>query len=165
MANTFDILDKELLTSGQAGITFAAIPQTYNDLVIIVSAQSNQSSIVRSYNILPNGTSLISGRRMGDESGAIYTDTGTSCYLPGQDVTSTNFFSGGYIYISDYTNTTRGKMVDMQSFLENNNNNAGQMVGSGVYNSNLAITSIDINIGLGSFMPNSNFYLYGIKKS
>jgi len=164
MANTYYLLDTKSLTTSQSSITFSAIPQTYTDLQIIVSARSDQNGVVRAFKVQPNGTDIIAGRRLGDETG-VYQDTTVSAYLPGTGVSSSNIFGGAEIWIHDYTNTGRGKPVFSHSVVENNASANGQSVIAGIYDSSTAVTSLSLAITLGNFVANSNFYLYGIKKS
>lgn len=164
MANTYYLLDTKTLTASQSSITFSDIPQTYNDLQIIVSARSDQNGIARAFKVQPNGTDAIAGRRLGDETG-VYQDTTVSAYLPGTGVSSANCFGGAEIWIHDYTNTGRGKPIFIHSVVENNASANAHSVIAAVYDSSTAITSLSLAITLGNFVANSNFYLYGIKKS
>lgn len=164
MANTYYLLDTKLLTTSQSSITFSGISQAYTDLQIIVSARSDQSGVVRAFKVQPNGTDAIAGRRLGDETG-VYADTGVNVYLPGTGVSDGNIFGGAEIWIHDYTNTSRGKIIFSHSIVENNATSNGQAVIASVYDSNSAVTSLSLAITLGNFVANSNFYLYGIKKS
>jgi hypothetical protein len=152
-------------SGGAATIDFNSIPATYTDLLIKVSARSDQVNVVRSFNVKPNGTN-ITARRLGAEGNpfAVYSDTTVSLYIPGTDATA-NTFGNTEIYIPNYTSSTTNKSLSIDASSENNATSAGLSFTAGLYSSITAITSVSLSINLGLFTEHSTAYLYGVSNA
>lgn len=150
-------------SGGVASIDFLNIPQTYTDLVIKVSARSDQSGVNRSFKIQPNATDTTAIRAGSEQSPVVtYSDTGISFYLPGAGATA-SIFGNTEIYIPNYTSNVNYKSISTDSVNENNATDAGLMFSAGLYSSGVPITSIRLLINLGVFVQNTSAHLYGIK--
>lgn len=166
MANTFFLLKQETLASAQAAVEFTDIPQTYTDLVAIVSARSDQSGINRSFRVSTNGNNPVGAMTLGDENASLYTGSGyNTCYLAGSD-TNGNLFSATEFNVYDYTNSTGSKNIHFRTANPNPSTTAyGTAYTSAYYSSSTPITSMKFTITLGNFVAGSSFYLYGIKNT
>ena len=166
MPTTYEAIATVTVGSGGASsMDFTSIPSTYTDLLIKVSARSNQTNVVRSFNVKPNSTD-ITARRLGAEGSpfAAYSDTTISVYIPASGATS-DTFGNCEIYIPNYASSTTYKSLSIDTTTENNGTSSGLSLQAGLYSSNTAITSVALVINLGLFVQHSTATLYGIKNS
>ena len=161
--NTYTALATLTLTGSDSSITFASIPSTYRDLIVVCNFQNS-------------GTASASRLQMNGDTGGNYngvwaTGTGsaansssesnqTSARLFGASVGPANTFSNlGIIQIMDYSATDKHKTVLTRYGA------AGtevQMTASR-YASTSAITSVTVFDILGqTYQTGSTFSLYGI---
>lgn len=166
MANTYTLIASNTVGSGGvSSVTFSSIPATYTDLLLNISARSDQSGVNRSFKVQPNATDITAKRLGAEQSPMItYSDSGISLYLPGTGATASTF-GNTYTYIPNYASSTTYKSLSADSVNENNGTDAGLMLLAGLYSSNTAITSLVCTINAGNFVQYSTFYLYGIKNS
>jgi hypothetical protein len=165
MANTFFLIKQETLVSAQAAVEFTDIPQTYTDLVAIVSGRSNQNGTNRGFVVSTNNNNPTGAMTLGDENASLYTGVYTGCYLAGSD-TDGNLFSATEFNVYDYTNSTRSKNIYFRTANPNPSVSAyGTAYTAAYYSSNSPITSMKFTITLGSFVAGSSFYLYAIKNT
>ena len=169
MANTMTKLGSFTVpTNGQtASIVFSSIPQTYTDLLVIVSARDTGS----------NGSAVAGGISFNGSTGNLYTNTvlryGPSSfrsgglgsaysYMTGGGLTANNFASTTH-YIPSYTTSTY-KQIITDSFAESN---TATFDSANISVASLAqiaapITSISITYGQSGFALNTEVTLYGI---
>jgi hypothetical protein len=169
MANTYTLIDKTTLTGTQSSITFTSIPNTFTDLVVLLSVRSNRSFTNDSLGIKPNGsTSNRSGRTLlGDGSSASSTTTTEEiayAALTGGTATS-NTFSNIAIYCPNYT-SSNFKSMSADGVMENNATFSGSSLNAFLWSNTAAITSLEFTSATGnSFVSGCTAYLYGIKNS
>jgi len=172
MANTYTLINSTSLSSSAASVTFSAIPATYDDLVLQISARSdNASNTTNIYVTLSGDTGSNYSETLvrGDGSNA-YSD-GFSNITPffrslqavGDSATS-NTFSSVELYFPKYT-TSANKPASFFSITENNATAASLRAGAGLWRNSSAITSILIEQIGSNFKSGSTFWLYGIKNS
>lgn len=155
----------ETKTLGTAGssISFADIPQTFTDLLVVSSLRGDQNANNGFTNIgFNSSTSNFSTRFLqGDGSGAA-SSTGTRgiAYLSNAFYTS-NTFDSTNVYISNYTGSTN-KSFSAESVVENNATLGWQFMVAGLWSNTVAITSIQITPNTGNFIAGSTISLYGI---
>jgi hypothetical protein len=165
MANTFFLINQKTLDSAQAAVEFTDIPQTYSDLVAIVSGRSNQNGTNRGFVVSANNNNPTGAMTLGDENASLYTGVYTGCYLAGSDTTA-NLFAATEFNVYDYTNSTRSKNIYFRTVNPNPSTSAyGAAYTAAYYASNTPITSMKFTITLGNFVAGSSFYLYGIKNT
>ena len=163
---TYSLIQSQTLGSASATVTFSSVPQTFTDLVLVISnwnGQTNWNPAFRfnsdsgtNYSVTTlegNGTSALTDRRTNDTSmqmGAKLAASG------GTD--PCNFI----FHIMDYANTTTYKSV-----VGRGNYYAGTYPGAGSYiglwRSTAAISTLAITIGSGTQQAGSTFKLYGIE--
>jgi hypothetical protein len=154
---TYSLIQSQTLGSNQSTVTFSSIPQTFTDLVLVISGVASASidlrytfnsdsgsNYSRSY-LVGNGTSAISGR---DSS---------LTYLPISALETTQGMS--IVSICDYSNTTTFKTALGRTGAASAFTNA--IVGT--WRSTSAINSITITTSSGTISTGSNFKLYGIE--
>jgi hypothetical protein len=83
MANTYTLIESQVLGSSAASVTFSSIPATYTDLVLKVSVRSNRAAGFDNIDIRFNGDSasnysrtIISGN--GEEVSSSRTSSGSN---------------------------------------------------------------------------------------
>jgi hypothetical protein len=158
------VIQHQELASSQASITFSSIPQTYTDLVLLVSARNTvanyySDTVVTLNNQTSSTTKVLYGL---SGSSASYTATdGTNLYTPGTTATA-NTFGNTQIYFPNYT-LTGTKSTSFESVTENNSANYIIAIGAGsVTNGTNPINTITISLAGGSFTQYSTATLYGI---
>jgi hypothetical protein len=175
MPSTYTLISSNVLASSASSVTFSAIPGTYTDLVVRISARSddssNNSNSIRLYfngntgtvysftRILSDGTTVTSYRTPanGDE---LYFNNGIN------SATSTaSTFSNAEIYISNYTSSNNKSVAGFQ-VTEKNTAASYMGITAGLAQITSAITSMEVTLNPGqSYVSGSSFYLYGIKNS
>jgi hypothetical protein len=169
MANTYFALAKSVITTNTASITFASIPQTYTDLLIVISARCNGGVIGSWYTMRFNGQNTnynnvyILGSGAAATSATSTTSIMANQVIPGTSATA-NTFSNVQIYLPSYTGN-KYKNVGTSAVGENNATTAYIYAGYGISSNTAATASIEIDCDGYSFVSGSRFDLYGIKNS
>lgn len=168
MPDTYTLLEKVTVgAAGASSITFTNIPQTYTDLVVKISARTD-NSISSWLVVAPNGsTSNLTNIRFegygpsGTGSGTL--STGFQGYLPAADYTA-NTFGTMDIYIPNYTSANQ-KSMSTDNAPENNSSSEWYVNMTALRWANTsAITSLAFNSQAGNLVQHSTFYLYGVAK-
>lgn len=167
---TYELIEAKTLTTTTASITFSSIPNTYTDLLLYIS--SRNSDIYNEVHFRFNGDTAndYSGRNLyGNGSSAISSNSSSISSLQNVTVQSVsgqtaNTFGNIQLYIHNYL-LGNYKSITADGVQENFGSSAQAMIGAGLYADTAAITSIQAFPSVGSFVANSNFYLYGIKNS
>lgn len=175
MANTYTLITSQTLGSNTATITLSSIPQTYNDLQLILTAGNDTVGTIF---VRANGssTAVYNGSWMygtGSGSTAINydnNDNGYRGYGGAQSGTalSNGFLAANRIYIGNYSSTTRNKPMEWINEQSSNVTNNGLTgLGYNVWKNNTAISSLTI-VGLsdlGLMTTGTSVALYGIKNT
>jgi hypothetical protein len=163
MTNTYTPLATLTLTGGDSSITFASIPNTYRDLIIVCNFQmSGVSSATRlqvnldggaNYNgvgMVGNGSAASSGSESGQTSARIF----------GASLGPSNTFNNlGIIQLFDYATTDRHKTV-LTRYGASTTDIQAQ---ASRWASTAAINSVTIFDVLGqTYQAGSTFSLYGV---
>ena len=170
MANTYQLISSNVLSSSAASVTFSSIPATFTDLVLRISARSDQASTTSGLKIVFNGTNTGSFTQLqGDGTGAAAASASGNAFqrigtIDGNTATS-NTFSSQEVYIPNYTSST-AKPFSTFSVQEDNTTTAYIDAFANLQNQTQAITSIVAStVAVANFVSGSSFYLYGIKNS
>ena len=155
-------------SGGTAYIEFTSIPQTYDDLYIVLSGRS--TGVGGEVRLSFNGTTTnytTQYLQCNTAAGTPLTasvDSGTSLY-PGELTYSTmtaDTFGSTTIYITNYRKST-AKTVSVECTTENNAAQNYQYISGGVWNNNAAISTIRIaNSGSYLYAQYTTATLYGI---
>lgn len=156
MATTCKLIAGRVLASSASSVTLAAIPSTYDDLLLVASTRVSPDGyvIVRfngvttgySSRILLNATSTTDASRL---------RVGLSNSTP------VSYFSSWEAYIPNYAGSTT-KSVSATAVRAGGN----IMASAGLWSNTSAITSLELSdVTLTSFATGSSFFLYGIKKA
>ena len=157
--SAYEVISTQTLGSATATVTFSSIPQTYTDLVLIVSTQtSNNVDIFMRFNsdtannysstlLVGDGTSASSPR---------LTSRGDIIIMSGDPSAGINTYIS---HIFNYTNATTFKTSLIRSNLVDR---VAAIVG--LWRATpAAITTINIRVDTGTLATGSTFTLYGVK--
>ena len=173
MANTYQLIASNTLSSSAASVTFSAIPGTMTDLVVRYSARnvdtgSGGNSIrVRFNTSTSSDYSMTLLRATASTASSVRYSADTYFYsyvTVNADGTTANTFSSGELYIPNYAGSTN-KPASHFGVMENNSTTTWYMDASAFLRSNTAaVTDIELSCS-SNFKSGSSFFLYGIKNS
>ena len=156
----------EVGSGGAASITFSAISQDYDDLLLVVSGRSSDAAARTNLILKPNGTSnntrdrrLIGFDSDQEESSSDASEINLS--IPAGGATA-DVFGSIQVYIPNYTASV-AKSISAESVSENNSGGSYLlMLTAGLFDDTTAITSLEIDPQAGNFVEFSSATLYGI---
>jgi len=170
---TYNLIATTTVGSGGAStIVFSGIPQTYTDLMMVMSIRTSRASVADyaavSFNSSTSSFSLrvLSGSGSAASS-AFYTSSPDS-RIVGQVVgnsSTASVFSNGSLYIPNYTSSNY-KSYSLDATRENNTSGNEMGFGAGLWSDTAAITSVTITSwGSATLLEYSSATLYGIKNN
>ena len=174
MPATYTLIASNTLSSAAASVTFSAIPATYTDLVLRVSARSDfnggdainfqyNNDATTKYSV----TTIEGGFGTTPYSNRTTNDTQLRYTVIPTITDTSNTFSSVEMYIPSYT-VAQNKPSSTFNVYENNSTTSFAVGGwANLYRSTTAISSIKcflVQSG-ASFVSGSSFFLYGIKNS
>ena len=168
--SAWTVIRHEELTGSQASIEFTSIPQTYTDLVLVLSARSDRSGqygdgvVIKPNGSASNGTA----RYLQGYNGSVASGTRTNISGGGAAaaLTTASTFSSCSVYIPNYTSTS-AKSISTDGVIEHNGTQATQGIEANLWNPspNVAITSLTIAPEIGTnFVQYTSATLYGVLK-
>jgi hypothetical protein len=170
---TYTLISSNVLASSAASVTFSAIPATYTDLVLKISARTDAAGVSDTLNFQFGGvTSGYSNTTVrGNGSAASSNRTSASSYLgtsqtASGDGNTANTFGSTEFYIPNYA-VAQYKPMGIFGANEGNSVSMQFLLGeAGLMSSNTAINSIYCIMSGGSnFLTGTSFYLYGISNA
>ena len=170
MAVTYKLIETVTVgVGGAASIDFSSIPQTYTDLLILLSARTTYGAVADDLYMYFNGVTTNRSDRFvyGNGSSVASTSIGPHVGTMVSDTATASVFGNTAIYICNYASTTIAKAISGDSVSENNATTAYTDLTASLWNSTAAITSIQIPTagGRGVWKQYSSASLYGIKNS
>ena len=154
--------------AGQASIEFTSIPQTYTDLLVVLSLRTNQAAVSDDIEIQFNTLTTNRSSRTLFGSGTVATSnsSASAIYCTANGATSTaSVFSSVGVYIPNYTGSTN-KSLSIDNVYEQNATGGFQGLSAGLWSSTAAITSVKFISAYSSTIQQfSSASLYGIKNS
>jgi len=161
MAATYTPIASITLSANTPSVTFSSIPQTYTDLVLVLSLVSSSTASYTNLRInSDSGSNYSRTYLLGTGSSAISGRDSNVTQIAGLDTTATGSTFGGphILNFQNYSNTTTNK-----TYIWRENIAGSQIVlGAGLYRSTSAITSITLASNANSYGVGSTFNLYGI---
>jgi hypothetical protein len=172
LANTYQLIASNTLSSSAASVTFSSIPSTYTDLVVRWSVRtdygSTRTGFRAAFNSITTGYSETYIIQYDSTVVASGTYTGNSYfnaeYINGTGATANSFGSGEF-YLPSYT-ASANKQICQFSVSEGSSTTAtGMYTKAWLLSQTAAISSITLTANTGNFVSGSSFYLYGISNS
>jgi len=175
LPSTYTLIKGETLASSAASYTFTAIPSTFTDLVLRVSARSDNAQQVVSLILKVNTDTATNYSRVfvfadssNTASSAINSNATTIGMAGGVNgsTSTANTFSNFEMYVPNYLSSTNKPMSAVTAPESNSatlDNGHNQNFAS-LWRNTAAITDLTLTTN-GSFVTGSSFYLYGIKNS
>jgi hypothetical protein len=161
MANTYVLIASNTVGSGgTATVTFSAIPSTYTDLLVKVSARDTTDNLPVTVSF--NGSAIDSGKTIKGNGAGAFSGSETVFWITPSSATA-NTFGNADLYIPNYVGST-AKSMSIDAVTENNGATAYQFLSADLENGTSAITSIAL-AATTLFAEYSTFYLYGIKNT
>lgn len=156
--------------AGQAAIDFSSIPQTFDDLYLVVSARTNQADDNLYIQFNGNASSGYSQRNLlGVGSGNGISQVGSSPSVPGTQVhglvnTTANTFGNASVYIPNYRSSSSKNLFN-EGVSEANATASYQFLVAGIWANSSPITSIRLILQTGvNLQQHSSASLYGITR-
>lgn len=175
MPNTMTLISTVTVGAGGAAqMTFNSVPQNYTDLVVKISARSDQSANQGLYvRHNANSSTIYDSRNLyafpvGFSSAFSGSSTNNSAFLIGYATGSTmtaNSFNNIELYIPNYT-SANNKSMSGDGVLETNTTgayDAFMSIDAYLFKSTTAISTVNIYVSTGLLVQNSTASLYGIK--
>lgn len=161
MAATYTPIASVIIGANTPSVTFSNIPQTYTDLVMVLSLVSSSTATYTNLRINSDtGSNYSRTYLLGTGSAALTGRDSNVTQIAGLDTTATgSTFAGPHILnFQNYSNTTTNK-----TYIWRENLAGSQVVlGVGLYRSTSAITSITLATNANNYGVGSTFNLYGI---
>jgi hypothetical protein len=157
---TYVPIATQTLGSATNSISFTSIPQTYNDLVLVIQTKQTSSSNYGVFGFNSDTGSNYSQTAMHGNGSSVFTERGSNTFIAPlfYAYESTTNWLIANINIMNYSNTTTYKTV----LYRGNDATTATQAGVGLWRNTTAITSIQYYTGGTSFTAGSNFTLYGI---
>lgn len=147
---------------GAASINFTSIPQTYTDLVMVISAKSNRADSNDWCYVTINGSNTTEFRMILGEGTGVSSYTSSSALGVSTGATSATGFGNLSVYLPNYT-TSNIKSFSVDAVQENNTNTAYMNVFAGYINTTNAVTSLGLTPIYGTaFLQYTTATLYGV---
>jgi|688.fasta_scaffold669914_1 hypothetical protein len=170
---TYTLISSNVLASSAVSVTFSAIPSTYTDLEIRISARSNDAQTYGRITMRFNGSEVANYSRtrlFGYSTTATSSrdadDNGiTQDFVNGNSATA-NTFGSMQIYIPSYTSSNYKPVSSFGVSESNATTEIYRAVTAGLWRDTSAITSILLRDNSGAnWLSGSSFYLYGISNA
>jgi hypothetical protein len=172
MPSTYTLISSNVLSTTAASVTFSAIPSTYTDLVLRISARNPDAVFGRElrYTFNNNTGSIYSYVQLSGSGTTAASTLGSSLAygvlgsINGGGTTA-NTFGSMEVYIPSYL-ASANKPLSSYAVTELNSDVNNQIkIEADLFRSTTAISSIELFLNSGNFDTGSSFYLYGIKNS
>jgi hypothetical protein len=156
---TYDLIASTTLAAASSSVTFGSLPQTYRDLILVLTVQQNTTGD-RQAVLRPNSDSV--------NASLVYMDGSGTAALSGTDTKISLYYQAGapanspmtsIVQIMDYAQTDKHKTMLIRTASSYNPTSAY----AGRWASTSAITSLVIPVSTGGdFQVGSTFNLYGV---
>lgn len=156
------LIQHQELSSSQASITFSSIPQTYTDLLLVVSARSTTGN--DAFVTFNGSTANFTSRHLegtGSSAGSFSRTDNFAGWFNASGATA-NTFGSWAMYVPNYT-SANNKSFSIDSVTENNATTTRQFITAGLWSNTSAITSIAVSTS-GNMAQYSSATLYGVLK-
>ena len=156
------LIQRQVLLSSAASVTFSNIPQNYKTLKILYTTRADTND--QNLFLRPNGSSSsLSSRYLFGNGSSASSGAFTDVELfPGSPVQTANTFTSAEMTIPNYT-SSQFKVVSFDNVRENNATASLQILSAGLWSNTAAITSLTFQMGgSANLVSGSSFSLYGL---
>jgi hypothetical protein len=161
------LIETKTLGSTTATVTFASIPTSFTDLVVLISGRCTRAEVSNNLFMYVNGDTDAGdySTRILDGSGSgVSSSTGQSAGVLASANATANTFANIQITIPNYQSST-AKSFSVDAVSENNATAAIQRLVAGLYTPTDTITSLVFDpANATDFVAGSTFSLYGVLK-
>jgi hypothetical protein len=158
---TMTLIETKTLGSTTSLVEFVSIPQSFTDLLILISGRTTNVSVLEGVSLQFNSsTANFTGRRLWGDGVSVTSDSSTSIFVHNGSTSTANNFSNTSFYIPNYAGATN-KSFSVDGVMETNATTSYMGLHAGLWSNTAAITSIGIGPNLVS---GSVLSLYGILK-
>lgn len=170
---TYKLISSTTLTSDAASIAFTNIPQTFDDLVVKISARLNYNASTASLGVFLNTAAADTSYRFLRGNGTVAVSANNTAqndfYLgEANAIQSTSpIYSSFDFYLPNYTSSNQ-KSMSADGVSENNATLAYPYFSAGLCTKTAAITTLTVrgfDGGSGNLFAHSSASLYGIKRT
>jgi|LakMenEpi03Aug12_release.lakeMendotaPanAssembly.Ray.scaffolds.fasta_scaffold426809_3 hypothetical protein len=168
MASAYKLIKTHTTTSSVSSVLISTIPQSFQDLKLVVSARSSAAQEDDALYVKFNSAATTYySQVMFDNGGSVYGFRLTSAYagVITANTSDANIFSNSDIYIAGYASSTKNKAAVTSTTNETTSSNIRHDQAQLNWRSTAPITELLIEAGAGNIMSGSTFYLYGISNS
>jgi len=169
MATYAEIASVTVGTGGAASIDFTAIPSTYTDILVKLSArsESNGANFWAAIDMkLNNSSSNFTYKELlGASDLGVYSSSGSTgrfTWMVDNNATA-NTFGNAEIYIPNYAGSNN-KSISVDFVTENNGALGLSQFSAALWSVGSAINQLTLTPASGDFAQYSTAYIYGIKK-
>jgi hypothetical protein len=154
------LIETKTLGTAAASIEFTSIPQSFTDLVVLISGASDSTATrgILSFNTGGTYTTRILFGA-GTSADSLVSET----HFRVNDNSQANTFGNSEVYIPNYTSSS-AKTFSGNAITEKDATNAIQNLSAGLWSGTSAITSMTLNPVGANFVAGSTISLYGITK-
>lgn len=151
------------------GFDFSNIPQTFTDLLVLVSARSTGNEIYLAAALNDNGSSVYSHKYLNGSGSSVasFSMSSFSYFTHFGSIASSSYtsntFANSSIYIPNYTSASH-KSISIDSVTENNATTSYQAIIAPLFASTSPITKVYITGNSANLAQYSTATLYGILK-
>jgi len=150
-------------TLSGTSVTLSSIPQTYNDLHIIVSGMTANTSNKRLRGLPNNSTTNSTYSRIEGGGSAVQTTAGVLLLLGDLNTLRTSASNVVFLTIKNYASTTQFKSINWYGEYTSADYGALPIYASGAIVSNTAITSFVLDYEGTNTFAGGEVLLYGVK--
>lgn len=171
MANTYQLIASNTLTTTATSISFSAIPTTFTDLVVRAVVRSDfagsgQLQVRIKLNSTSSGYShtRITGNGTTAASARFSSGVHIELFQNNSAGDTANTFTPIEIYIPSYQ-ASQNKPISIFDAHETNATTAYIEANASLWSNTAVISTITLATNIGNFVSGSSFFLYGIKNS
>jgi hypothetical protein len=161
------LIESKTLASETTAISFSSIPQTFTDLLFVLSLRDASAGTTNNTILAINGSTANGSIRFLQGNGSTASSlSDTPLYLPATSGNSStaSTFGNASIYIPNYTGSAN-KSVSIDTLTENNGTTAIQQIVAGLWSNTAAINAVEFRSnGTVNYRVGSIISLYGILK-
>jgi hypothetical protein len=170
---TYTLISSQTVSSAVTSVTFSSIPQTYTDLIVLLSGRTDFAQVYGGGTLRFNGDtgSNYSWKRIYGDGTSAGSSGGTGTGIVDWDMngspTTANTFGSTQIYIPNYAGNSN-KSCSIDYTVENNATAGIDGMVAGLWSNTSAITSISIlsfTFATYYLQQYTTAYLYGISNA